>query len=62
MRGSGAGSQSGVYDPLGTPAAGDIPRDRYGAMSWTDSSGHLWILGGNNGNLGHLNDLWRYQP
>ncbi len=51
---------------LGTPAAGNIPGGRYGASSWTDSSGNLWLFGGSgfdvNGNLGDLNDLWEFNP
>jgi N-acetylneuraminic acid mutarotase len=60
------GGQPGVYGTLGTPAAGNIPGARDNAVSWTDSSGHLWLSGGYgydaNGNQGYLNDLWEYQP
>ena len=56
----------GVYGTLGTPAAGNIPGDRYSAASWTDSSGNLWLFGGYgydaNGNTGYLNDLWEFNP
>ena len=56
----------GVYGLLGTASAGNNPGGRYGAPGWSDGSGHLWLLGGYgydaNGNLGYLNDLWRYQP
>ena len=35
-------------------------------MSWSDSSGNLWLFGGygrdSAGNLGYLNDLWKYDP
>ena len=35
-------------------------------MSWTDSSGNLWLFGGSgydtNGTTGTLNDLWEYDP
>jgi len=58
--------QSGVYGTLGTPAPGNIPGSRVGALSWTESSGHLWLFGGSgydaNGNLGELNDLWEFNP
>src|ERR1019366_9130263 len=37
MGGSRRVYQSGVYGTLGTPAAGNIPGSRYGAVSWTDS-------------------------
>ena len=61
----GSGGQSGVYGTLGTPAAGNIPGSRYSAVSWIDSSGHLWLFGGQgydaSGKWGFLNDLWEYQ-
>jgi N-acetylneuraminic acid mutarotase len=62
------GSVLGVYGTKGTPAAGNIPGARDGAISWTDSSGNLWLFGGSyyNGSgdptVIFLNDLWRYQP
>jgi N-acetylneuraminic acid mutarotase len=57
---------SGVYGTLGTPAAGNIPGGRDSAKSWTDSSGNLWLFGGerrdaNNYQL-YLNDFWEFQP
>jgi len=40
------------------------PGARYGSATWTDENGNLWIFGGNgydaSGNLGFLNDLWKY--
>ncbi|MBT9332641.1 kelch repeat-containing protein [Paracidobacterium acidisoli] len=66
MGGSSSYGQSGVYGTLGTPAAGNVPGSRYGAMTWTDSSGHLWLFGGNGfdtyGQTGDLNDLWEFDP
>jgi N-acetylneuraminic acid mutarotase len=60
------GGQSGVYGTLGTAASANIPGSRYSAATWTDSSGNLWLIGGQgydaNGKLGFLNDLWEYQP
>ena len=57
---------AGVYGTLGTPAAGNIPGSRDGASSWTDSSGNLWLFGGEgfeaNGHFGDLNDLWEFNP
>jgi N-acetylneuraminic acid mutarotase len=42
------------------------PGGRYGASSWTDSSGNFWLFGGygfdGNGSLGALNDLWEFNP
>jgi N-acetylneuraminic acid mutarotase len=58
--------QPGVYGTLGTPAAGNIPGGRFGAVTWTDSKGNFWLFGGNgldSGNLsGELNDLWEFNP
>jgi len=58
-------AQSGVYGTLGTPAAANTPGARDSAATWTDSSGALWLFGGNGqdsaGNAGPLNDLWRYK-
>jgi hypothetical protein len=56
--------QPGVYGTMGTPAAGNIPGGRYGASTWTDSSGNLWLFGGDGfdgvGSSGDLNDLWEF--
>jgi hypothetical protein len=54
----------GVYDTLGTPDAANIPAGRYGASSWTDNNGNLWLfagLGGEYENTG-LNDLMEFVP
>jgi hypothetical protein len=36
----------------------------YGIMTWVDTSGNLWLFGGEGwdtyGNLGIMNDLWKY--
>ncbi len=56
----------GVYGIQGTPSPGNVPGARFDAVSWTDSSGNLWLLGGegwdSTGALGILNDLWKYDP
>jgi N-acetylneuraminic acid mutarotase len=58
----------GVYGAKGKPAAGNIPGGRDGAASWTDKSGHFWLLGGTgqdasfNGGNGWLNDFWEFNP
>jgi hypothetical protein len=65
MLGSNAG-YPGVYGTLGTPASGNIPGGRWGAASWTDALGNLWLSGGfgsdANNNSGELNDLWKFDP
>jgi len=54
-------NQKGTYGAVG--AAG-FPGGRWGASQCTDSSGNLWVFGGQgidgNGTLGLLNDLWKY--
>jgi hypothetical protein len=56
---------AGAYGTLGTPATGNIPGSRVSASAWTDSSGNLWLFGGqafdSNDTKGSTNDLWRYQ-
>lgn len=68
MGGSGTvGTPSpGVYGLPGTPAIGNIPGSRSGAVNWTDYKGNLWLFGGSGcdatGNISTLNDLWEYNP
>lgn len=62
----------GVYGNQGIESSNNYPGGRIGAVSWTDSSGNLWLFGGygygtsydygyNSYNLiGALNDLWKY--
>jgi len=61
---TGCSGYFGVYGTPETPATGNAPGGRYGATSWTDASGNLWLFGGTgydaNGNNGWLNDLWEY--
>ena len=64
MGGSSLTAQPGTYGAQGTASPGNIPGARYGAVSWTDASGNVWLFGGNGvalpGDLGDLNDLWKY--
>ncbi len=64
MAGSNLANQSGTYGTQGTAAPGNTPGSRFGAVTWTDSTGNLWLFGGYGagsiGNGGELNDLWRY--
>jgi N-acetylneuraminic acid mutarotase len=46
-------------------SSGTPPGGRYGASSWTDSNGNLWLFGGfgyNSGSniRGYINDLWTF--
>jgi N-acetylneuraminic acid mutarotase len=58
--------QSGVYGTQGTAAAANVPGGRDSAAAWTDSSGHLWLFGGDGfdsaGQVADLNDLWELDP
>ena len=65
MGGSNVNGQSGTYGTQGTPAAGNVPGARTGAVSWTDASGNFWLFGGDGYDstgiaVGWLNDLWEY--
>ena len=66
ISGGNGDSASGVYGTLGTAAASNVPGARYSASSWIDSSGNLWLFGGDGydstGDLGYLNDLWQFNP
>jgi N-acetylneuraminic acid mutarotase len=52
---------AGVYGTLGTAASANVPGARSGAGSWIDSTGSLWLFGG-DGFGGFLNDLWKFTP
>lgn len=51
---TGAGS---VYGTEGTPSTANTPGFREAPVTWTDSSGNLWLFGGND-----RNDLWEFSP
>ena len=64
----GQPSSSGVWGSKGVSAAGNVPSGRTEAITWTDSTGALWLFGGlgydstfNTGDQ-FLNDLWNYRP
>lgn len=46
IAGSELANQPGSYGTQGTPAPGNTPGARNGAVSWTDLSGTLWLFGG----------------
>jgi N-acetylneuraminic acid mutarotase len=66
VSGANADNAIGVYGAAGTAAAGNVPGARYSVSSWIDSTGNLWLFGGDGydstGGVGSLNDLWRYSP
>ncbi len=54
------------YGTKGIPSVDNTPGQRVWAVSWSDSSGNLWLFGGQGqdayDNGGMLNDLWKYNP
>jgi N-acetylneuraminic acid mutarotase len=66
MSGSSTADATGVYGAQGVAAAANLPGARYGAVSWIDGSGNLWLFGGDGldsvGATGYLNDLWEFNP
>jgi len=67
MGGTNIEGQSGVFGAVGIPAAGNMPGNRSGAVSWTDKNGNFWLFGGQDrsyfsGSGGLLNDLWEFNP
>jgi len=59
-------NQLGTTGTKGSPAKGNVPGSRYGAVGWADASGNLWMFGGYgydaSDQLGALNDLWVFDP
>ena len=67
MSGASTANAQGVYGTLGVAGANNIPGGRWSAVGWIDSSGNLWLFGGDGydstGPLaGDLNDLWEFNP
>jgi N-acetylneuraminic acid mutarotase len=60
--GGNTGGQVGNAGTLGVPSANNIPGGRFDAVSWTDSSGNLWLFGGEGVYGVHQNDLWEFSP
>jgi hypothetical protein len=66
VNGANVCCQDGIYGTEGTAAPTNTPGSRYGAFTWVDSAGNLWLFGGSGlssaGAAGELNDLWEYHP
>lgn len=64
VAGTNEASTTGVCGALGVTAMTNIPGGRYGAVTWADSFGNLWMFGGQGydcmGNFLALNDLWKF--
>jgi hypothetical protein len=61
INGPNIANGTGTYGTLGALAPGNIPGSRDSSVSWTDSSGHFWLFGGESG-ANNFNDLWMYMP
>ena len=60
ISGSETANAVGVYGTQGVAGMSNVPGARIGAVSWTDSSGNMWLFGG--AASGYLNDLWEFNP
>lgn len=62
--GSNLANQSGSYGSLGTAVPSNVPSGRYGAATWKDPAGNLWLFGGlaapTSTSNTYFSDLWRY--
>ncbi len=61
ISGSNIDNQPGQFGPPAISALTNYPGARNSAVGWTDSSGNLWMFGGNN-NGRELSDLWKFNP
>jgi N-acetylneuraminic acid mutarotase len=66
VSGSNIINKAGVYGTQGKDDSANVPGARNAGVSWLDSSGKLWLLGGYGLNAsstpGYLNDLWKFDP
>jgi hypothetical protein len=67
VSGSNTTNSVGVYGTQGVASTSNVPGARQGSISWTDSSGNLWLFGGygyasSSSTEGWLNDLWVFNP
>ena len=66
IKGDNTIDQKGIYGIQGTAAIANDPGSRFESVKWTDTSGNLWLFGGNglaaSGSQSLLNDLWKYSP
>jgi N-acetylneuraminic acid mutarotase len=66
MAGSKFVNQRGYFSNFGVFHSGNTPGARYGAVSFTDLSGNLWVFGGFGYDAvsteDYLSDLWEFNP
>lgn len=64
MGGSNLQGGGATYGTEGTASSSNIPGSRSTLGYWIDSSNNIWLFGGigtdSAGNVGNLNDLWKY--
>jgi N-acetylneuraminic acid mutarotase len=64
VAGSNLANQQGSYGQQGIPASSNAPPARYGAATWTDAAGNLWLFGGmtapTSSSDTYFNDLWKF--
>jgi N-acetylneuraminic acid mutarotase len=64
--GGSQGISPGTYGTGGLASPTNIPGSRMRSAAWADTSGRLWVFGGEGYGAslpyGYLNDLWMYQP
>lgn len=64
VKGASARDDYGIYGTQGVPTSGNYPGSRYGATSWKDNSGNLWLFAGYGkdavNNSTYLSDVWKY--
>jgi N-acetylneuraminic acid mutarotase len=63
LKGPDTKDQSGICDIYGAPGAANNPGARYGAISWSDGNGTLYLFGGYGYDCGNyrtnLGDVWQ---
>lgn len=60
ISGSDAIDQPGVYGTKGVTGPANVPGGKYGAVTWLDLSGDLWLFGGGGPGFVFFNDLWKF--
>jgi Secretion system C-terminal sorting domain/Galactose oxidase, central domain len=63
MKGDNTINQYSVYGTQGIANTANKPGAIFGAVSWTDVNGNLWLFGGfgyTHNAFGYLNSLWKY--
>jgi hypothetical protein len=60
MSGSNITNELAAHGTEGTSSPNNVPGARWGAVSYVDAAGDIWIFGGSAGVSG-LNDLWEYE-